>query len=500
MKKNLFLILGNQLFDPKVLLKNHCTHVFMAEDFGLCTHHNYHKLKLYFFLCAMREYRDELVNHGIKVTYYKLDERFDKLKYSEFLCSYLNKNKIKHINLFEIEDKFCEEDIKQSLQKAGISTQILPSPMFIFKREEFDAFHKNTKIFRLANFYKMARKKLKILIDADLQPIGGKWSFDEENRKRIPKNEVIPQTLGYEKSKYHNETVNLINKQFAKHPGEMTKFWFPVQRKHALRQLDHFLTQKLEKFGIYEDAMLKGENFLFHSCISPLINVGLLSPDIILKRVISMFKSKKVPLNSVEGFVRQILGWREFIRGIYQMNGDKQRQSNHWNHKNGMKKSWYDATTGIDPLDDCIKLAQKDGYSHHIPRLMVICNLMNLSEIDPKLIFKWFMEMYIDSSDWVMVPNVFGMATYADGGLMSTKPYTCGSNYILKMSDYKKGEWCEIVDGLYWRFIDRHRTFYESNARLSFQVRMLMKMDQTKKERIFAKANNFIDQNTKYLT
>ena len=245
--------------------------------------------------------------------------------------------------------------------------------------------------------------------------------------------------------------------------------------------------------------MREGENFLFHSCISPFLNIGLITPDSVIKKILQLYNKKTIPLNSVEGYIRQILVWREFIRGIYQLKSDEQENKNFWKHNRYLCESWYDGSTGIIPLDDCIKSAINDGYSHHIPRLMVISNLMNMCEINPKDIYKWFMEMYIDSSDWVMVPNVFGMATFSDGGLMSTKPYTCSSNYILKMSNYKKGPWCEIVDGLYWRFIDKHRNFYKSNPRLSFQIKMLDKMDVNRKSKIFDRAENFLLNNT-YLT
>ena len=178
------------------------------------------------------------------------------------------------------------------------------------------------------------------------------------------------------------------------------------------------------------------------------------------------------------------------------MKGCEQHESNFWRHKRCLTESWYDGSTGILPLDDNIQLALKDGYGHHIPRLMVIANLMNLSEINPKHIYTWFMEMFIDSSDWVMVPNVFGMASFADGGLMSTKPYTCGSNYMIKMSNYKKGDWCDVVDGLYWRFIDKHEDFYKSNHRLSFQTRILQRMNEERKVKIFKSAENFLLENT----
>ena len=215
-----------------------------------------------------------------------------------------------------------------------------------------------------------------------------------------------------------------------------------------------------------------------------------------MNRTIKISEKFDVPINSLEGFIRQIIGWREFIRGIYQEKGDFQFNQNYWNHKRKLTDAWYEGETGLIPLDDAIKTTLKDGYIHHIPRLMVISNIMNLCEIDPKEIYRWFMEMYIDSSDWVMVPNVFGMATYADGGLMSTKPYTCGSNYILKMSNYKKDEWCDILDGLYWRFTEKNRTFYESNPRLSLLTRSLDKMDKERKKRIFSKAEEFIKQHT----
>ena len=171
-------------------------------------------------------------------------------------------------------------------------------------------------------------------------------------------------------------------------------------------------------------------------------------------------------------------------------------KKNFWKHKRRLTQHWYDGTTGIDPLDDCIRRTSMDGYHHHIPRLMIISNIMNMSEIHPDDINKWFMEMYIDSSDWVMIPNVYGMATYSDGGLMSTKPYTCGSNYILKMSNYSRGEWCDIVDGLYWRFTDKHRSFYEKNARMSFLTRTLDRMNPERKSLIFNKANKFIKNTT----
>ena len=496
MESKFFVILGNQLFDPKILKKNKCTEVFMAEDYELCTYFKHHKLKLFLFLSAMREYRDELENNSISVNYFQLSNQKVNENYVDFLIKFLKDNKISQINIFEIEDRGFENQFLKVLAGVGIEVNIIKSPMFLFERNDFVSMAKGKKVYRMSSFYQKARKNMNILMDENNKPIGGKWSFDEENRKKIPKNVTPPEMIAFKESKYSTEVKNLINSKFDNHPGNLDDIWFPVDRAGAEKQLDNFLKVRFENFGIFEDAMRENKNFLFHSCISPFLNIGLLTPDKVIDKTLKFSEKNSIPMNSVEGFVRQIIGWREFIRGIYHEEGEVQQNSNYWKHTKKLTQSWYDGTTGIDPLDDCIKTTLRDGYIHHIPRLMVISNIMNLCGIDPKEIYKWFMEMYIDSSDWVMVPNVFGMATYADGGMMSTKPYTCGSNYILKMSNYKRGDWCDTLDGLYWRFTEKNRKFYENNPRLSLSVRSLDRIESSRKKHIFKQAENFIKQNT----
>ena len=329
----------------------------------------------------------------------------------------------------------------------------------------------------------------------DEKPIGGKWSYDEDNRKKIPKGLEIPVYQDFIEEKHKNEVTKVIYDFFGDHPGELN-YWLPTTRKDAKKSLKHFLNKKFKNFGFYEDAMQENENFLFHSLLSPLLNIGLLTPEEVMNETIKYADNNEVPLNSLEGFIRQIIGWREFIRGIYQEKSEFQMNENFWNHKKKMNNNWYEASTQLAPLDDVIQMVNQYGYTHHIPRLMILSNIFTLCEIDPKEIYRWFMEMFVDSSEWVMVPNVFGMGTFADGGLMSTKPYTCGSNYVLKMSNYKKGPWCEVLDGLYWRFTDKHRKFYESNPRLSILTRSLDKMNPERKERIFSLAEDFIERNT----
>ena len=492
----LFIILGNQLFDPIFLKKLKCTDVYIAEDFGLCTYELHHKLKLYLFLVAMREYRDELISAGINVHYKEIDPCSPNESYTDRLSTFLKKNSFDELNFFEIEDKPFEKKVNQFIKKNKIVSRIHQSPMFLFSRQELIELQGDKETYRMSSFYKHARLKLDLLVDPKGKPEGGKWSFDEENRKKIPKNNPLPAQIVYEYSKYHDEIVKIVENNFSNHPGKLHNFWFPVTRKQAKRHLQSFLKNRFDNFGVYEDAMVHGENFLFHSSLSSSLNIGLITPKQVIKEIEKLTKSQRTPLNSLEGFVRQVIGWREFIRGIYQQKSEYQITKNYWNHTKKLGSSWYEGKTGILPLDDCIKSAINDGYSHHIPRLMVISNLMNMCEVDPEEIYKWFMEMYIDSSDWVMIPNVYGMATYSDGGLMSTKPYTCGSNYILKMSNYPKGEWCEVMDGLYWRFIAKHRSFYEKNARMGFITKTLDRMTNERKELIFTKAKNFIEENT----
>ena len=496
MGKNFYIILGNQLFEPKLLKKNNCNEVFMAEDFGLCTEFKYHKSKIYLFLAAMREYRDELLKNSIKVNYFELDQRTDELEYVDFLIDFLKNNKIQEINIYEIEDKPFEVKFLKKLAQNQIEVKITKSPMFLFSREEFIEMAKGKKTYRMASFYQKARKKLNILVDETGNPVGGKWSFDEDNRKKIPKNVEPPLEIKSVLSKNHHQLVETINQHFKNHPGSLDNIWFPVQRLEAKKQLRNFLKDKFKDFGTYEDAMIEGGNFLYHSCLSALLNIGLLTPDEVISETLKFSEKNSIPLNSLEGFIRQIIGWREFIRGIYHAEGVNQSNSNYWNNSKKLTSSWYDGSTGIEPLDDCIKTTLKDGYIHHIPRLMIISNIMNMCGVHPKEIYKWFMEMYIDSSEWVMVPNVFGMATYSDGGLMSTKPYTCGSNYILKMSNYKKGDWCDKLDGIYWSFTEKNRKFYEVNPRLSLLTRSLDKLDPERKKRIFKAAKEFINENT----
>ena len=494
----ILLILGNQLFPIEYIKKTKVRKVFMAEDFGLTTNYKHHKLKILMFLWSMRQYRDNLIKNGYTVYYHSIDEESFHDKYEDKLLKVIKNHNIEKLKYFEIEDKDFEEKITNFVNQKNIDYQIFQSPMFLNSRREFFEFaKKQKKLIRMAGFYQKMRIKMNILIDQNDKPLGGKWSYDEDNRKKIPKNTLLPKIPDIKNHSDINDLKLKINSKFNDHPGSADNLWIPTNREASLTWLDNFFKEKFFNFGNYEDAIVSENNFLFHSAISPILNMGLLTPDEVIEKALNFANLNSIPINSLEGFIRQIIGWREFIRGIYHYKGEEEQASNFWKHNRKLTDDWYNGTTGITPLDDAIKDCLKYGYTHHIPRLMVICNIMNISKIDPNEIYKWFMEMFVDSSDWVMVPNVYGMGTFADGGIFATKPYSCGSNYILKMSNYKKDEWCDIVDGLYWMFMSDNISFFKSNPRLAILVKSLERMNEDRKDMIFKKALNFIENKTK---
>jgi len=494
---NLLLILGNQLFPLEYIKKTKVKKIFMAEDFSLTTYQKHHKLKILMFLWSMRQYRDQLVKNGFIVYYNSIDDKNFKDTYENKLLKILKDEKVRTISYFEIEDHFFEDRFNKFVSDNNLETKLFKSPMFLNSRSQFVEFAKTQKsLIKMASFYQKMRIKMSILIDNNKKPIGGKWSFDEENRKKISGKIKIPKVPINTEDQRINNLKHKINVLFRDHPGSADYLWMPTNREEALKWMEIFFQNKFHDFGTYEDAIIDNNNFLYHSALSPIINMGLLTPKEIVEKAINFSKKNSIPLNSLEGFIRQIIGWREFIRGIYHYKGKEEKKLNFWQHNRKLTKDWYEGTTGIKPLDDVINDCLKYGYTHHIPRLMIVCNIMNLSRIHPDEIYKWFMEMFVDSSDWVMVPNVYGMGTFADGGIFATKPYSCGSNYILKMSNYKKDEWCDIVDGLYWKFMSDNLSFFKTNPRLSILVKSVERMNEDRKNMIFEKATNFIDNKT----
>lgn len=475
------IVLGDQLFSPSVY-EAMPQPLVMIESWELCTSFKHHQQKISFFLSAMRAARDEYRSAGLEVDYHELDP--SQKDYCTQLHAILMRHQTSEIHTFDINDR----SFKAKLRHRFPHLTEKPSPGFIATRADFREYTQSVKKPFMKTYYERQRRKLNILMAGD-KPLGGQFSFDTDNREALPKSGVVIPKLS--QPTHQNVAVDeLVRRHFYDHPGSLGGQRYPTTRAEAKRALEVFMSERFSCFGVYEDAMSTQHSFLFHSVLSPLINCGLLTPREVLDAAIAT----DVPLNSKEGFVRQVLGWREFIRGVDEVYGDVQHSRNFFDHQRRLASCWYDGTTGIEPLDHMIKKAQGNGYLHHIERLMVVGNIMLLAEINPREAYRWFMEMFVDSAEWVMGPNVFGMSQFADGGIFATKPYICASNYILKMSDYTKGEWCEELNALYWSFIDRHRDFFLTQPRLAMMVRTLDKMSSEKRKTFAKRADRLRDR------
>jgi deoxyribodipyrimidine photolyase-related protein len=426
----------------------------------------------------MLAYKDYLQKKKIKVKYVNYISSGKKLQ-PNYLTLLLGKNKPNVIHFADVIDFILEKRVISCAKKLNIKIQKYSTPMFLSDENWIEKYFSNKKKFFMASFYSEQRKRLNILMDGE-KPLGGKWSFDSDNRKKLPRNLILPGAKFPKENKYTNDARKYVERNFITNPGFADKFLFPVTHNEAQSWFEDFLNRRFKLFWDYEDAIAKDELIIFHSVLSPLLNSGLLTPDYIVKKAIEFASNNNIAINSLEGFIRQIIGWREFIKFIYEKEGVNQRNSNYFKFKKKMPKAFYTGETGIDPVDSTIQKLLNHSYLHHIERLMVLGNFMLLCEINPKEIYKWFMELFIDAYDWVMVPNVYGMSQFADGGLMSTKPYISSSNYILKMSDYKKGSWCKVWDGLYWRFLNKHKKLFAQNPRMNMMMRLLEKMDSKK--------------------
>jgi deoxyribodipyrimidine photolyase-related protein len=328
-------------------------------------------------------------------------------------------------------------------------------------------------------------------MEPDGTPTGGRYSYDSENRKKLPRGTTPPEEPRIYEDDATKEALLWLKTVPGEHYGEAT-IWLPYTHAAAKAWLDEFLSQRLSDFGPYEDAISAAHTRLWHSALSPLMNIGLLTPQQVIAAAIEHTKTHDTPLPSLEGFLRQVIGWREFIRAAYEADGRTMRKGNFWQHTKRLPTNFWTGDSGVTPVDDSIKKALTFGYTHHIERLMVLGNFMVLSEIHPDEVYRWFMAMYVDAYDWVMVPNVYGMSQFADGGSFATKPYISGSNYIRKMSDYKAGDWSELWDSLYWHFIHTHQGFFSSNHRLSMMPKLLEKMEKTRRDRLLSQAKTYL--------
>lgn len=483
------LLFPHQLFENNPALKTGQP-VWMLEENLFFKQYNFHRQKLVFHRASMKAYASFLQRHGYTVTYIEAHERNADVRN---LLPYLKEQGVTEIQYSDVTDYWLQQRLVTHAKQLNLALVVCDSPLFLLTSKQIDTYFKNRKRFYQTDFYTQQRKHFKILVDEKLQPVGGKWTFDAENRLKYPKGKTPPEIQFPKSNEFREEALKYVEKNFAANYGEVSDdFIYPTTFSESRAWLKQFLQVRFAEFGDFEDALVIREKILHHSVLTPMMNVGLLTPQEVLDEAITFAHEKAIPLNSLEGFVRQIMGWREFIRGIYNTKGVAERTTNYWKFKRKIPASFWNATTGIAPLDATIKKVLETGYCHHIERLMVIGNFMLLCEFDPDEVYQWFMELFIDSYDWVMVPNVYGMSQFADGGLMATKPYISGSNYLMKMSDYKKGDWQLIWDGLFWRFMHTQREFFLKNPRLSMLVKTFDKMPEERRSEHLRRANDYL--------
>ena len=478
----IFLIFPVHLFSNITKLKN--KKVYLIEDTRFFTDFKYHKLKLAYHRASMKWYFDYLINNKINAVY--ID--FNNVDYKNII------KKTKKIYMYNP----CDDTLKNNILKIIPNIIIEETLNFLvnkdFLEENLNKFHSNGK-YNHQNFYKMQRLRLDILIEKDgITPTGGKWSFDSDNRKKIPKSVSIPTVINLDSgNKYISESIDYTNIHFSKNYGSLDNFIYPINHEDSKKWLQDFLKHKFENFGAYEDAETMRDPFLFHSVLSPMMNIGLLTDTEVLEMTLKY--QNKVPIESFEGFIRQIIGWRNYLYSIYLLEGTKLSKCNFFNHTNKLnKKNMWTGKTNLLPIDNIINKIVNYGYAHHIERLMYLGNYMLICMIDPKDVYEIFMEWTIDAYEWVMIPNVYSMSQYADGGMVMTRPYFSSSNYILKMSDYKKEEWCKLYDALYYNFINKHQVYLSKNYATSRQVAFWRKKSVSDQKKILDISKDYLEK------
>lgn len=466
--------------------------VYLVEEWLFFKQYNFHQQKLVLHRATMKFYADWLQQSGYQVTY--IDSTVQENDCRQLVAG-LAKKGITGIHMASVTDNWLFKRMQQACSSNNIQLHLYDGPDFLNSMPAANAYFSTKKNYFQTDFYIWQRKQRNILLEKDGKPAGGKWTFDADNRQRFPKKEKAPVLELPAANAYLEEARQYVKQHFSANYGSANSpCLFAVTFDDAEKWLDDFLQDRFLKFGLYEDAIVANEHVLHHSVLSPMLNTGLLQPQQIIDKAIAAAGKYNIPLNDAEGFIRQIMGWREFIRIVYEREGSKQRTANYWKFKRKIPASFWTGETGIAPIDVTIKKVLQTGYCHHIERLMVLGNFMLLCEFDPDEVYRWFMELFIDAYDWVMVPNVYGMTQFADGGLMTTKPYISGSNYIMKMSDYAKGDWQAVWDGLFWRFMHVHRSFFLQNPRLGMLIHTFDKMPTEKQQTHLTTAEQFLQE------
>ena len=498
------LILGDQLNENISSLRdvNKLTdNILICEVKSEATYVKHHKKKIAFLFSAMRHFSKFLEESNFKLKYVKYDDvnnsgsLFGEVKKATDINNY-KKIIVTKPNEFRLYSEILEWE-----NKLNIHVEIRDDDRFLCTTDEFNTWANDRKQLRMEFFYRNMRRKYNILMDGD-EPIGGQWNYDSENRKP-PKNGLkIPDSYSNKPDEITKDVIKLVDQNFKDHFGDLLPFNFAVTRQQALIILDEFIDKRLGMFGDFQDAMIEGEPWMFHSHISFYLNCGLLTPLECIKAVEGAFYDNRAPLNAVEGFIRQVLGWREYIRGVYWYKMPEYKSENFLEASRKLPEFYWTGKTNMNCLKQCITETKENSYAHHIQRLMVLGNFVLLTGIKPDEVNNWYLAVYSDAYEWVELPNVTGMILYADGGVLASKPYAASGAYINRMSNYckschykvssKNGEDACPFNYLYWDFLIRNENKLRNNPRMGLIYRNLDKMKSEKFESIRSDSNTFL--------
>ena len=497
----LALILGDQL-SPHIAALRACepgdTVVLMAEVSDEAQYVQHHKKKLALVFSAMRHFAAELRALGWQVDYVTLDDPAN----SGSLAGEVARATQRHGTERVVVTEPGEWRLAGALEGWA---EILPDDRFLVSHAQFDAWAAGRKALRMEYFYRDMRRQTGLLMDGD-KPAGGQWNFDADNRRPAARDLLMPQPLRFEPDETTRAVLDLVASRFGNHFGQLEPFWFATTRADAEAAFAHFLKTALPQFGDFQDAMLVQEKFLYHAVVSPYLNCGLLDPLAVCRAAEAEYRAGRAPLNAVEGFIRQIIGWREYVRGIYWREGPDYVRRNALNATRPLPSFYWTAETDMACLRAAIEQTRDEAYAHHIQRLMVTGNFALLAGVDPHEVHEWYLAVYADAYEWVEAPNTVGMSQFADGGLLGSKPYAASGAYINRMSDYcagckydvkvKAGPGACPFNYLYWDFIARHRELVKANPRMAQMVRGWDQFSADRQAEVKADAARFLSQLT----
>ena len=503
-ESRLVLILGDQLSPALSALEaaeRARDRVLLVEVRDEATYVRHHKKKIAFLFSAMRHFAESLRADGWTVDYIRLDDPGNSGSFTGEVERAIARHRPARILVTEPGEWRVRSAMETWAERFGLPVEILDDDRFLCSRADFATWAAGRKQLRMEFFYRDMRRKTGLLMDGD-QPLGGKWNFDAENRKPAKGALFMPRPQGFEPDTVTSQVLDLVEAQFGDHFGDLTPFWFAVTAAQAEAALERFLEEALPSFGDFQDAMLEDERFLYHSVLSLYINAGLLDPLAVCRRVEAAYLAGGVPLNAAEGFIRQIIGWREYVRGIYWLNMPDYVERNFLEAKRPLPDFYWTAETDMACLRAAITQTKEEAYAHHIQRLMVTGNFAMLAGVDPKQVHEWYLMVYADAYEWVELPNTLGMSQFADGGLLGSKPYAASGNYINKMSDYcggcrydvkqKTGEHACPFNPLYWDFLVRNEAKLRGNPRLGQVYRTWDRMSDEKRAAYLESAAKFL--------